>query len=81
VGVVTGVRLVLNVGRVDGDATLTLLGSTIDVGVVLLFGLTLLGEHVGDRSGEGSFAMINVADGADVDVGLVPFELLASHCG
>jgi hypothetical protein len=23
--------------------------------------------------------VVNVADGADVDVGLVPFELLASH--
>ena len=79
VGVVTRVCLVFNVGGVDGDAALTLLGSTVDIGVVLLLSLTFLGEHVCDRSGEGGFAVVNVADGADVDVGLVPFELLACH--
>ena len=78
-GVVTGIGLVLNVSGVDGDAALTLFRSTVDVGVVLNFSLTLLGEHVGDCGGEGGFAVVNVADGADVDVGLVPFELLACH--
>ena len=79
VGVVTSLGLVLNVSGVDGDAALTLFRGAVDVGVVLNFSLTLLGEHVGDRSGEGGLAVVNVADGADVDVGLVPFELLACH--
>merc|ERR1712078_177708 len=79
VGVVTRLGLVLNVCGVDRDATFALLRSAVDVGVVLNLSLAFLGEHVGDRGGEGGFAVVNVADGADVDVGLVPFELLACH--
>ena len=78
-GVVTGLRLVLNVSGVDGDAALTLFRGAVDVGVVLNFSLAFLGEHVGDRSSQGCFAVVNVADGADVDVRLVPFKLLACH--
>ena len=79
VSVVTCLGFVLNVSGVDGDAALTLFGGAVDIGIVLNLSLTLLGEHVGDRSGEGGLAVVNVADGADVDVGLVPFELLACH--
>jgi hypothetical protein len=71
VGVVTGLGFVLNVGGVDGDTALALLGSTVNLVIGLSLGLTLLGEHIRDRSGEGGFAVVNVANGADVDVGLV----------
>ena len=79
VGVVTLLGFVLNVGSVDGDTALALLWSTINVGVVLNLCLPFLGEHIGNRCSQGGFAVVNVADGADVDVGLVPFELLACH--
>ena len=81
VGVVTRVCLVFDVSGIDGDAALALLRSTVDIGVVLDLCLSLFGEHVSDRGGEGCLAVVNVADGADVDVGLVPFELLACHFG
>jgi hypothetical protein len=46
VGVVTLLGFVLNVGSVDGDTALTLLWSTINVGVVLNLCLPFLGEHI-----------------------------------
>ena len=79
VGVVTAVGLVLNVGGVDGDTALALFRGTIDLVVGLGLGHALFGQHVGDGGGQGGFAVVNVANGADVDVGFVPFELLASH--
>ena len=79
VGVVTLLGFVLNVGSVDGDTALALLWSTVNVGIVLNLRLPFLGEHIGNSCSQGGFAVVNVADGADVDVGLVPFELLACH--
>ena len=81
VGVVALIRFVLNVSSINGDTAFALFRSSINVGIILNLGHPLLGEHVCDRGGEGGFAVVNVADGADVDVGLVPFELLASHFG
>ena len=81
VGVVALIGFVLNVSSIDGDAALALLRSSVNIGIVLNLSHPFLGEHVCDRSGEGGFAVVNVANGADVDVGLVPFELLASHFG
>ena len=79
VSVVTLDGLVLDVRRVDSDAPLFLLRSTIDFVVGLGLGHALGRQHVGDGSREGGFAVVNVADGANVDVGFVPFELLACH--
>ena len=79
VGVVTLVGLVLDVGRVDGDSPLFLLGGTVDLVVGLGLGHPLGGQHVGDGGSEGGLAVVNVADGADVDVRFVPLELLACH--
>src|SRR5207248_10729835 len=36
-------------------------------------------RDLGERRGEGSLAVIDVADGADVDVRLLPQELLLRH--
>ena len=79
VSVVTLCGFVLNVGSVDGDTALALLWSTINVGIVLNLRLPFLGKHIGNSCSKGCLAVVNVADGADVDVGLVPFELLACH--
>ena len=78
--VVTVARLVLDVGHVDGDTALALFRGLVDlvergeggpgVGV---------GEHLGDRGGEGGLAVVNVTHGANVDVWLGPLELLLCH--
>ncbi|WP_413681470.1 hypothetical protein [Prochlorococcus sp. MIT 1318] len=43
-------------------------------------GLTLFRKHTCDGCGQGCFAVVDMADGANVDVRLVPLKLLASHC-
>ena len=79
VGIVALLGFVLDVSRVDGDTTLFLFRSTIDFIVGLGLGHALGCEDVGDRRGESGLAVVNVANGANIDVGLVPFELLACH--
>jgi hypothetical protein len=51
----------------------------VDLVVVLRFAAELLRQDGGDRSGQRGLAMVNVADGADVDVRLGPLELTLSH--
>ncbi len=80
VGVVAALGFVLNVGGVDGDAPFLLFRCAVDFVVGLGLGLTHGGEHVGDRSGQGRLAVVNVADCADVDVRFRPLKLLAGHC-
>ena len=77
VSIVTLVGLILHVGGVDGDAALALLGSLVDAGVVLILSLALQSQILGDGGGQGGLAVVNVADGADVDMGLGTLELLA----
>jgi hypothetical protein len=81
VGVVAALGLVLDVRDGDRDTALTLLGSLVDlverrervhvrVGVV---------QHLGDRRGKGRLTVVDVPDGADVDVRLSPLELRLRH--
>ena len=79
VGIVPGVGLILHVGGVDGDAALALLGSLVDAGVVLILGLALQSQILGDGGGQGGLAVVHVADGADVYVGLVALKFCLSH--
>ena len=81
VGVVAGVGLVLDVGDGDGDAALALLGSVVDGVEGAVLGLALEGEVLGDGRRQGRLAMVDVTDGADVDVGLGALELLLGHPG
>ena len=66
--------LILDVRGVDRDAALFLFGSSVDVRILLRRGKALLRQHGRDRRGQGRFAMVNVANRADVDVRLVPLE-------
>ena len=77
VGVVAILRLVLDGGGVDGDAAGSFLGRGVDL--VVLFGDAVAhgGEGHGEGGGEGGFAVVDVADGSDVDVGLFALELAA----
>jgi hypothetical protein len=81
VGVVPLVALVLDVGDVDGDATLALFGGLVDLveghrGVVRG---VLLGEDLGDGRGQGGLAVVDVPHGPDVEMGLGPLEFLLGH--
>src|SRR5690242_3433466 len=80
VGVVAVLGLVLDVGGVDRDPALALLGSLVDlVEVGELRARAVLRKNLGDGSGERRLAMVDVTDGADVEVRLVALELLLGH--
>mmetsp|Transcript_16074 Transcript_16074/g.39539 ORF Transcript_16074/g.39539 Transcript_16074/m.39539 type:complete len:300 (-) Transcript_16074:195-1094(-) len=72
VRVVTLGRLVLDVRGADGDTTRLLLGCLVDLIERHCSCTALLGEHLGDGGRQGSFAMVNVADCANVKVLLGP---------
>jgi len=77
VGIVTVLGLVLDGGSVDGDASGALLGGSIDF-VVFLGGAVAEGsEGHGEGGSEGGLAVVDMTDGADVDVGLLALELAA----
>ena len=77
--IVTLVRLILNVCRVDRDAALTLLRCLVDVRIVLELRIALLGENLRDRRRQRRLAVVNVTDRADVDMGLAAVKLFLCH--
>ena len=79
VSVVTLLGLILHVSGVDGDTTLALFGSLVDGGVVGVLRLALQSQELGDGSGQGGLTMVDVTDGADVNVGLSSLKFLLSH--
>merc|ERR1719348_2166732 len=76
VSIVSVGRGILYVGHVDGDPPVPLLRGVINGAIVLELGQTLGGEHLGDGGGERGLAVIHMAYGAYVAVGLVPLEHL-----
>ena len=81
VGVVTTLGLVLDVRDGDGDTALLLLGRLVDVverehGVQVR---VLVVQDLGDRSRQRRLTVVDVTDGADVDVRLGPLELCLRH--
>ena len=77
VGVVAVLGLVLDGGGVDGDAAGALLGGGVDLVVFFRGTIAEGGEGHGEGGGEGGLTVVDVADGADVDVGLLALELAA----
>ena len=80
-GVVTSLGLVLDVSGVDGDAAGALLGGLVDLvvgGVGSGVGVSHV-QDLGDGRGQGGLAVVDVADGANVDVGLGAVEYLLCH--
>jgi hypothetical protein len=74
--------LVLNVSNGNGNTTLTLLWSLIDVlegGIVCLAALGLR-ENLGDCCGKGSLTVVDVTNGTDVYVWLCAVKLFLGHC-
>ena len=71
--------LVLDVCGVDGDAALSLFGSLVDGRVIGILCVAEQGQILGDSCGQGGLAVVNVTDGADVDMGQGSVELLLCH--
>ena len=83
VRVVTRLGLVLDVRDRDRDTALTLLGSLVDLVErrERVQVRVLVVQHLGDRRGQRRLAVVDVTDGADVDVRLGPLELRLRHWG
>src|SRR3954447_10485302 len=79
VRVVTVLRLVLDVRGGDGDAALALLRSVVDLLEAARLAAVGLRQDLGDCRRQRGLAMVDVTDGAYVDVRLIPLELLLRH--
>ena len=81
VSVVTGSGLVLDVGDGNRNAALALLGSLVDVLERSEVSLAALGlrENLGDGGGQRGLAVVDVTNGADVNMRLSALKLLFGH--
>ena len=79
VSVVTVFGFVFDVCGIDGNAAGLFFRRAVDLVVTLGFATEFLRQDRGDRSGQGGLAVVNVTDGANVDVRFGPFELFPSH--
>ncbi len=80
--IVAVLRLILNMSRVDRDTALALLRSLIDISIILEGSLAAfrLGQNLRDRSRQRRLAMVNVTDGADVNMRFGSLKLFSCHC-
>ena len=79
--VVTLLGLVLDVGDVNGNTTIALFRSVVDLverGELVQIGVLVV-QHLGDSCSGSGFTMVNVTDGADVYVRLGLVVLGLSH--
>ena len=79
VSVVPIFGFVLDVGGIDRDAAGFFFRGGVDVRVALGLGEALFGEGGGDGGGQSGFAMVDVTDGADVDVWFIPLKGILGH--
>ena len=78
--IVSLLGLILNVCGGNGNTTLSLFGSLVDVlEIYLLIAGYSLGQNLGDGSGQSGLAMVNVTNGTNVTMGLVSFKFSFSH--
>src|SRR5262245_12861780 len=79
--VVASIGLVLDVADGDGDAASALRGSGVGLGVGGVVGGALQGQDLGDGGGQRGLAVVDVTDGADVDMRFGSLEFLLRHYG
>jgi len=77
--VVTDIGVVLYVSGVDGDTASLLFRRAIDLVEVDTSGAENFGAHASQSGSQSGLAMVDVTNGADVDVRFVTFELFFSH--
>lgn len=78
VGVVPILSLVLDCGSVNGDSTSALFWGGVDFVVLLGSAASNGGQGHGESCSESGLAVVDVADCADVDMGLLALELTSS---
>ena len=79
VRIVTFVRLIFDVRGVDRDTTSFFFRRFVDFVVFHLSSLTFGSHNHRDSCGQSRFAVVNVADRADVNVGFASVEFSLSH--
>jgi len=79
VSVVTASGFVFDVRGIDGDTAGLFFRRLVDFVVLLGFAAELGRQNGSDGSRQGCLAVVNVTDGAHVDVGLGAFELTFCH--
>jgi hypothetical protein len=67
------------VSGVDGNTASLLFRSAIDLVEVDTSGTEYFGAHASQSGSQSSLAMVDVTNGADVDVRFVTFEFFLSH--
>jgi hypothetical protein len=76
VRIVTFFGFIFDVSGIDGDTTGFFFRGLVDGVICLVLGQTLQAQIFGDRGSQGSFAMVDVADRADIYMGLVSLKML-----
>ena len=71
--------LVFNMSGVDSDAALSLFGSLVDGRVVSVLCATLHCKVLSDSCGQSGLAVVNMANGTDINVGQGSVECLLCH--
>ena len=78
--VVALVGFVFHVSGGNGDAALFFFGGFVDFVIGNEAALALQAGDLGDGGGQGGLAVVDVADGADVYMGLLAFIFSFAHC-
>ena len=77
--IVTAVRLILYVRRVDRNTALALFGRLVDIRVVRRLRTTGFGQYLRNRRRQRRLTMVNVTNRANVAVRLVTYKILFRH--
>ncbi|MPM75306.1 hypothetical protein SDC9_122298 [bioreactor metagenome] len=81
VSVMALVGLIFHMSGVDRNTTGSLFGGLINLIIRFINSLAGEGQILRDSSSQGGLAVVDMADGADVYVGLCALKLLLSHGG
>jgi hypothetical protein len=69
------IGLVLDRRRIDSDTSGLFFGGFIDIGIVLECSITLVSQVLGNSGSQSSFSVINMTNGADIEMWLASIIL------
>ena len=78
-GIVPIFRLILHMSRINGNTALFFFGCFVNVVKGHKIGKPLGCQRLGNSSSQRGFAVINMPDCANVDMGFVPFKFFLRH--